>query len=440
MNVLIITTYYPPDTAIAAVRPYMLAKYLTKRGHNITVLRSGEFYESASDFFDTEIPVRVVSYLGKNSPAERYSRGEQKAFPVVERKSRLSFLPPKVRKPISLTYNFFVGPIRFKKHKKAIEYKIGKQKAALDALSNEHFDVVFSTFGQEENIAAGQYAAKLFGCKLVQDFRDAVATKARQKGKQFRYYKKLHDEAVRNADGCTAVSDGLLQELLNGLDPAPPSMVLYNGFEPIAYISGVENTEPDVLTICYTGSVYSGLQDFSPLFHAFCKLSEEKRIDLAKVKLHYAGKDFNLLSEAAKKIGVESILENHGYVSRAEAARIQSMSDLFLVLSWNMKESQGILTGKFFEGIRAKKPMLSIVNGNLPNSELNILNEKYHYGFCYESCREKEQFVMLCDYLEKAYDEKMKFGKVQYKMNPELEGRFRYDALAEQLEHFIEQL
>ena len=60
MNVLIIATFYPPDTAVAAVRPYMLAKYLTRLGHSVTVLRSGEFYNSASDFFDMSIPVRVI--------------------------------------------------------------------------------------------------------------------------------------------------------------------------------------------------------------------------------------------------------------------------------------------------------------------------------------------------------------------------------------------
>ena len=41
MNVLIIATFFPPDTAIAAVRPYLFAKYLTKMGHQVTVLRSG---------------------------------------------------------------------------------------------------------------------------------------------------------------------------------------------------------------------------------------------------------------------------------------------------------------------------------------------------------------------------------------------------------------
>jgi len=113
MDILIITTYYPPDTAVAAVRPYMLAKYLTQHGHKVTVLRSGDFYNSASDFFDMDIPVRVISFLGPDSPAERYARGELKEVPVIEARSRLSFLPDVIRKPVSRLYNFCIRPKRF---------------------------------------------------------------------------------------------------------------------------------------------------------------------------------------------------------------------------------------------------------------------------------------------------------------------------------------
>ena len=105
MEILIITPINPPDPAVAAVRPYMLAKYLTKRGHKVTVLRSGEFYASASDFFDMSIPVRVISYLGPDSPAEQYARGELKEVPDIEAKSRIDFLPEVIRKPIAAAFN-----------------------------------------------------------------------------------------------------------------------------------------------------------------------------------------------------------------------------------------------------------------------------------------------------------------------------------------------
>lgn len=436
MRILIITTFYPPDTAIAAVRPYMFAKHLTQRGHDVTVLRSGEFYNSASDFFDMSIPVRVISYLGENSPAERYARGEQKDFPCVVSKNRLAKLPGWLSRLILAAYS----PINFRRRQRNIKIKMEKQKAALDALRNEHFDVVFSTFGQQENIAAGQYAAKLFGCKLIQDFRDAVAVAPMCTPGQFRFLRKIQTDAIKHADGVTAVSEGLRCELFEELDVNVPNITLYNGYEPTSQEDAEAEVERDVFALCYTGILCGELRDFTPLLRALKCLAEENRIDLSKVKLHYAGRDFSILKDLAEKMDMTEVIVNHGYVSRAEAARLQNISDVFLVLSWNMPESQGILTGKFYEGIRAKKPILSLISGNLPNCELNILNEKFHYGFCYEDCRKEEQFSQLCDFLEKAYREKMEFGKVQFQVSPELEAAFRYDHLAQQLEDFIQKI
>ena len=436
MRILILTTFYPPDTAVAAVRPYMLAKYLTQRGHDVTVLRSGEFYNSASDFFDMSIPVRVISFLGENSPAERYARGEQTDFPCEEGNSRVAFLPAPLQKLAVALYR----PIRFWNWQRDVAGKLKKQKEAIDQLRDEQFDVVFSTFGQQENIAAGQYAAKLFGCKLIQDFRDPVATKAFYGGIYYRYLKRIQDDAVINADGVTTISEGMLQEVFACLNAPTPGMTLYNGYEPAPSDKENAAVEADVFSLCYTGILYGELRDFTPLLRALKCLAEENRIDLSKVRLNYAGRDFSILQNLARKIGMTDILINHGYVSRAEAARLQNTSDIFLVLSWNQPESQGILTGKFYEGIRAKKPILSLISGNLPNSELNILNQKYNYGFCYEDCRGEEHFAELCRFLEKAYHEKMNFGKVQHKINPELEAVFRYDHLVQQLEDFIQKI
>lgn len=436
MRILILTTFYPPDTAVAAVRPYMLAKYLAQRGHEVTVLRSGEFYNSASDFFDMTIPVRVISYLGADSPAERYARGEQKEFACPEGKRRLAKLPPWMAKLVMALY----GPVAFLREQRGIRHKLKMQKAALDELHQEQFDVVFSTFGQQENIAGGQYAAKLFGCKLIQDFRDPVARGSFYKGWQYRFLKRIQDDAIRQADGVTAVSDGLRLELLDGLDADVPNMTLYNGYEPTLQETAESTVEPGVFSICYTGILYGDLRDFTPLLKALRQLAAQNRIELSKVRLHYAGRDYGILLEAARKLGMEAILVPHGYVGRGEAARLQNTSDIFLVLSWNMPDSQGVLTGKFYEGIRAKKPILSLISGSLPNSELNMLNEKLRYGFCYEACREAEEFPRLCSFLEQAYREKMTYGRVQYEVNPELEATFRYDNLAQQLETFMQKI
>ena len=75
MNILIITTMYIPDSAIAAVRPYMFARYLADQGENVTVLRSGEFERQPFAEYEKDERIEVISALGKNSPAERFERG-----------------------------------------------------------------------------------------------------------------------------------------------------------------------------------------------------------------------------------------------------------------------------------------------------------------------------------------------------------------------------
>lgn len=437
MDILIITTYYPPDTAVAAVRPYMLAKYLTRLGHKVTVLRSGDFYNSASDFFDMSIPVRVISFLGPDCPAERYARGELKEVPVVEGRSRIDFLPAFIRKPLSWAVNTCLRPSRFRRKQEAIAKRVEMQKNALDALRNEHFDVVFSTFSHQENIAAGQYAKKIFGCKLIQDYRDPLARRLFHTRSEYRVLKKIQDDSIRCADGLTAVTEGFRQELMKDLAVDTPNITLYNGYEPVSQQETYE-VEPGVFSFCYTGILYGQHSDFTPLMKALQRLSKEGRIDLSKVRIHYAGRDFIQLQEIAEKLDMTDVLVNHGYVSRGEASRLQQISDIFLVLSWNRKDSQGVMPGKFYEGIRAKRTILSLVSGDWPGSELHMINEMYGYGFCYEASRDKVHFDCFCDFLAKCFEEKMTLGSIQQKINPALEERFRYDNIAKQLEDFIQ--
>lgn len=439
MKILILTTYYPPDTAIAAVRPYMFAKYLAKRGHEITVIRSGEFYDSASDFFSLDIPVRVITYLGENSPAERYARGELTEVKKVSGESRIAFLPEMLRKLLAKMFHALMRRREFQQWMDSVYQKFEKQKVALDALEGEKFDVVFSTYGQLENVFAGRYAAQKFNCKLIQDFRDALANREFYNKREYAILKKIQDEAAQRADVCTAVSEGLLREVCADLDVAN-AKVLYNGYEPVENGFGAFDSEKGVLSFCYTGKLYGGMSDFSPLLKALRKLSEDGRISLDKVRIHYAGNDFEYLKSQAEEYGVTESLIDHGHVGREEAVAMQNRSDLFVVLSWNTQKTQGVLTGKFYEGIRAKKPILALVNGDVADSELDIINRKYGYGLCYEKARDKEDFEKLCDFLSQAYREKMEEGQMNFEINPELEKAFRYDVLAGQLEKFCEEL
>lgn len=438
MNILIITTYFPPDTAISAVRPYMFAKHLLQRGHSVTVLRSGLLNSSADHYFG-ERPkgLRVISYLGENSPAEAFERGEI-APPSVNSQSRIHFLPEVLRKPLAQMYHStdYIRDI----HKARMAFSV--QKCVLDSIKNEHFDIIFATYGKLENVYAGEYAAKIFRCKWILDLRDAIPQDVSDGLFENIVMKYIQDRAIRKADACTVVSNGLKESSREA--GQNKVRVLYNGYEPSKLLNNVSLPyNEEVFSICYTGQLNLGRERaVIPLLKALSQLCSESRMNSESVRLQYAGsqKDFDILKKHAKEYGIDQILVNHGYVSRDETEQIQRNSDMFLVLEENHDNYKGQLSGKFYEGIRSGKPILAVLSGNAPRSELFELNEKYHYGFCYEDCQRQELFPKLCDYLAEAYQEKIKLGQIQYHPASDFALRFRYDNLTKELEEICKNL
>ena len=436
MKILIITTYYPPDTAIAAVRPYMFAKYLMQYGHDVTVLRSGLLQQSADRSFSGHKGIRVVTYLGENSPSMQFENGQSDfmQYTPPSGESRIAFLPESLRKWLARAYHALISPYDFYRwyQKTYRQGRFAPMKAVIDGMSQEKFDVVFSTYGAVENIWGGEYASRLFDARWIQDFRDPIEPHSPNKfGLPF--LKRIQKNAVRNSDLCTAVSEDLAKHLSRQAGGTPVH-TLYNGYEPNDTDAVSAVPEKESLSFCYTGQLYAGLRDFSPLLKAICHLKTSGKVSLDKIRIHYAGRDYACLLQQAEKYGISEILTDHGYVSRKEAAQMQAKSDVYVVLSWNTKAEKGVLTGKLYEGIRAGKPILSMVAGDVPYSELNLINNKYNSGFCYENCREEEQFQALCDYLESLYNEKIATGTIAYTPDPALETDFRYDTLSKKLE------
>lgn len=437
MNILIIATFFPPDTAIAAVRPYMFAKYLTKMGHQVTVLRSGQLSYTADHSMPyRELGIRVVSYLGEDSPAERFERGEQVQTQFSPKKSRMDSLPFWARKIAKDGVQSLKSALVLTKIARA-KSRLAKQKACIDAMEQEHFDVVFATYAHLENIYAGAYAARKFGCKWILDIRDPIARRCDTNFLNYPVWRAIQKKFIRACDACVAVSDGVAGEIAPGT--GKKVITLYNGYDADAKPQDL-TVQDGVLRIVYTGVLYANRSLAEPLFRVISELADAGAVDLTKICFDYAGPHFEMLRAQAQKYGVESILVNHGFVSRAQAAELQSKSDIFLVLTWNTREEKGVLTGKFYEGIRARKPILSLVSGDVPGSELGMLNEKYHYGFCCEEASGDTGVEALKRWILDAYEKKQQGQSPAYDPEEGLFTAFTYRALTEKLEKLMQEL
>src|SRR5699024_7303069 len=111
------------------------------------------------------------------------------------------------------------------------------------------------------------------------------------------------------------------------------------------------------------------------LFSGIRELIKEGQISENEIQFTYAGPNFNWLLGQAQKYKMENILINHGVISRDVALKLQFNSDVVLVATWNENkiDGKGILPGKIYEAIMLKKPLLSIVSGQVPNSEISRL-------------------------------------------------------------------
>ena len=435
MRFLIICSYYPPDTAVAAVRPYMLAKYISLQGHSVTVLRSGDFYKMPDTSYKQLEQVKVISFLGPDSDAERFERGEKTSDSDNKLANHAASLPQFLYKPLFVLYSTLTGPFKDLKRLKTSEKHFALQRNAIDKLFEDgyEFDVIFSTYNLLENIYAGEYAAEKFNAKWVQDFRDPVTEYYRHGSFYWNIgAKKIQKYVLNKADICTAVSKGLAQDLIKTSSGSCVE-VIYNGYDNVddsrsSVVSG------DKLVLCYTGQVYeASLKALELMLRHIQVLVNNNMISLEKLKIIYAGSDSLKIASVFRKFNLSSVLEDHGYVSRTQAYALQKQSDAFIVLSWNTKRLQGVLTGKFYEGIRADKSIISIVTGNKPNSELQILNSKYNYGFCLEQCSDKQHGAKFEEYLLKIYNEKINNGFLSYQTSDELKKTFRYDCIASDL-------
>lgn len=212
----------------------------------------------------------------------------------------------------------------------------------------------------------------------------------------------------KKADMVTTVSTGLAKNIHSEFAEANV-FVLRNGIESID-----ENVQaPDIervakeeyFNISYTGNLYKGKRDPEILFAAMHQLILQGRVNANDIRFHYAGEEFNIVERIASKYGLQSNIHNLGFIPRHESLKLQADSNINLLLSWSTKSQKGLLTGKFYEYLNAKKPVIVIISGEHDEEFENIVADTRIGSVFYHEDIEK-----LSNYFENLY--------VNWKLDP----------------------
>ncbi|HOI82361.1 MAG TPA: glycosyltransferase family 4 protein [Synergistales bacterium] len=351
MNILFVSYFFPPFNTIGAVRVGKFAKFLVKQNHDIRVVSARK--QPLPDNLPLEINTKIVSYspwIDVNGP-RNFFLGKKKAGINTILDGNRKKLKHRI---ISKAKEFYNSMFHFP------DPQIGWYPYALSGgrklLQDWKPDIIFASAMPYTSLLVANRLSKEFQIPWVAEFRDLwVDNHYREYGPLRNFIDtKIEKSTLQSASGLVTVSEPAAEILRSKY--TQPCVVIPNGFDPDDYDSNAKPSDEASLKIVYTGSLYRGKRDPSNLFKAIDLLGKDR----GNVDVHFYGPNLGLVGDLAKKYGCEANVQVHDPIPYLESLRVQQQADILLLLLWDNPEEKGVFTGKVFEYLGARRPILII--------------------------------------------------------------------------------
>ena len=420
-KVLMISHLFAPDNVIGAIRPTKLAKQFYKDGFEVDIVTA-----SAAVNFSSLQELKGIRIFRMPQ-----SETQDKTMPSVG-KIRSNKRDNIFVRALKNTYRYWLSR---PKTKAFVSYFDSLAKTG--ELKGETYDIVFSTFGPLSSALCGLKTKKYFPkAKWVCDFRDPMVVK--ELSPMVRpYFHHIQNVCCRKSDMITAVSQGYLERIVPKQYRYKAKMIS-NGYDPSDLQLLPQGEQPNGFSFAYTGALYEGKRDLTPLLRALKELIEQGLVAKEKVVFHYAGNDFAFLFSQASQFGLAECLVNDGHLSRRDCLALQSCSRFLVLSTWNNKGEEGVFPGKFLEYMLMGKPIVSIVGGSLPNSEVTRVMEEANLGVSYEEANAEADYQKLKEYLRRQYVLFEQGLGADFQPVQEVVQRYDYQNIAKRFEELFE--
>jgi glycosyltransferase involved in cell wall biosynthesis len=366
MRILYIAYLFPPYMSSGTVRTGKTVRFLTELGHDVRVLSAAD--QPLQPTMPLEIDehrVTRTTWLDVNRPAEIALGGRKRVAAV-------GYAPPsgafgRFLKRAGRCYKSLVhwpdgqiGWLPFAVH------------AGNRAVRDWRPDLIFASALPATTLLVGRGVARRWGIPWVAELRDLWVDPWNESLPRWRqrWDTRWERRVLSSAAALVTVSTPLAEVLLSR--HKKPTAVVPNGYDAGDYpaIARREDGPDAPLRIVYTGMIYEGRQDPSPLFEAMQLMGDRAK----KLRVVCYGRYLDGLRQSAQQHGVGELVEVNRAVPYYEALRHQREADLLLFLSWTDERQQGVYTGKLFEYLGARRPILGI--GPTSNVAAALIRER----------------------------------------------------------------
>jgi len=336
MRVLIVTLFFPPTGGGGVQRPLKFATQLADLGFETHVLAPDDSKWVERDDTVAPPPGLHVVRARNLGPAWRLLGSDlYGTHGLVRLGVQLRAVPRRVLVP---------DP--------SVLWSLTAVPAGLRLVADLGIDVVLTTSPPPSVHLIGAALKRLTGVPWVADLRDSIVFNPHRRF-DVRGERALARVVARYADATVAASHGIGAEL-DDLHAKAPVSVIETGCDFEAF-DGLPYRRGDRLRITHTGN-FLGRRDPRP----FCEALST--FDPSDVVARFAGTFRQRDRDYAAALELGPRLELIPFVSHAEALALQRDSDVLLLL---VPEAAGrgghVLTGKVFEYLAARRPILAAV-------------------------------------------------------------------------------
>ncbi len=360
-KVLVIAYYFPPMGLSGVQRTLKFVKYMSKYNWEPTVLTAGNVGYFAHDNSllkeAEEAKIRIIRTEGKdvNSLLSKYGT-------ISIPKEFIRNILSKISKAIFIPDN-----------------KIGWAKAAYlkakELLETEKFDAIYVTIPPYSSFVMAARLKNEFDVPLFVDYRDMWFKN------QFSFYptpyhrykhKKLEYNSLRASEKIITINRRIKENILKryGFLSFDDVLIIPHGYdnEDFNKLEPLPRSDKK-LWLTYSGIFYEMITP-EYLLLAFKKLSIERPDIAQNIELHFVGHIGKSNQKLISKLGLGGFIRDYGYIDHREALRKVISSDVLWMMIGPALNSDTISTGKLFEYIGSRKPILGCVPDGVAKATL----------------------------------------------------------------------
>jgi hypothetical protein len=371
-RVLIITYYWPPSGGAGVQRWLKFAKYLTEFGWEPVIYtpENPEVpVEDASLLKDVDPKITVLKtkvwepyqYYKKLLRLDKNERINSSFVSENKKPKRLEELAVWIRG------NFFIPDARRFWINPSIKY-------LTRYLRKNPVDAIISTGPPHSMHLIAHKLQQTMGIPWLADFRDPWTNidfyhQLKLTNAADRRHHRLEKIVLTKADKVVVISDGMKKDFAGMVDRS--YQVISNGYDTEDLPA--KNPEPDrKFSIAHIGTI---AQSRNPenLWEVLGELVQKYETFAEALEIMLIGKVDYFVNESLRQHGLETYVERWPYMDHDQVVAQQQRAQVLLLLINNTPNASMILTGKLFEYMAARRPILCI--GPTDGDAAKILRE-----------------------------------------------------------------